>query len=274
MGMYLNFWNLKRKPFAQQIQTEMTVATDSYESCRLKLEYLIDDQKSFGLVLGDVGVGKTFLLQSFTTLRRHQMILLQLSVPPTTREELYQGLAREIEFPLHEFAAYNSEQQLQVIVQRLFEWAQEGLPVLIVIDDAHLQIQRDVLVGLQLILKHFSDRPNPVHFLLSGHYSLRETLSQVPELEDRIDVVAQMRTMNHMETGMYISRRLEIAGCSEEIFLPETISYIHELSNGSPRRVNRLCDLALLVAYAEESRTIAPEMITGVVEEVFYQRAA
>jgi general secretion pathway protein A len=272
--MYLKYWNLQKKPFSQQFVLDEPFMGDSYASCRLKLEYLIEDHKSLGILLGDVGVGKSYLLQSLMHERRHEVIAMSLMTPPESRADLYLGIAHEIEYPLHEFTKCTLDQQQQVIIQRLFEWTQEGQPVVILIDDAHLYANREVLLGLHLLLKNFSDTSLNVHFILAGHYALRESLKLVPELEDRVDVVAQLRCLGLAEVGAYIDHRLRNAGCKQQIFSEESVDYIFQVSQGSPRRINRLCDLALLVGCAEGCNILTPDLIAEVIEDVIHKRAA
>ena len=272
--MYLNFWDLNRSPFAQQFDLTSCYESEGYTACRLKLDYLLEERKNFAILTGDIGTGKSFLLHQFQQQKKQTHKLIQVKIPPYSTQGLLEGLARELEFPLMEFRGYTADQQLQVLIQRIEEWTNDLTPICMVFDDAHFLDQREVFVCLHLLLRQISALNSKFQIIMAGHGCLREQLSLVPELEDRIDVVANLPRYNINEIAEYVETKLSSAGCKETIFPRETIEFIEQASGGTARRINKLCDLGMLIAYAEESKIVYPDMLQEVAQEVYYRNVA
>jgi general secretion pathway protein A len=110
--------------------------------------------------------------------------------------------------------------------------------------------------------------------ILAGPPELAGMLKRMPQLDDRVSIPCVLTAMTDVETAGYIQHRLQAAGARKLIFSPAALRAIHELSNGLPRRINRLCDFALLVGFAEDLGTINAEHIEGVSAELNLARAA
>src|SRR5690606_24028384 len=93
-------------------------------------------------------------------------------------------------------------------------------------------------------------------------------LERMPELDERLGVKCLIRPFTLEESIAYVQHRLQVAGATRPIFDDRALMAIHRLSHGSPRRINRLCDLALLIGYAEERTTIGEVQIVAVAEEL------
>jgi general secretion pathway protein A len=90
----------------------------------------------------------------------------------------------------------------------------------------------------------------------------------MPALEARLGLKCLLRSFSLEETMSYVSHRMTAAGATHEIFTSEAMSLLHELTAGNPRRINRLCDLALLVGFAEEQVRINAHQIEAVSNEL------
>jgi general secretion pathway protein A len=101
-----------------------------------------------------------------------------------------------------------------------------------------------------------------------GQNELLNTVRRLGQLEERLAVKCLLRPLSSEETTAYVSCRLEAAGATRPIFSPLAMRPLFELSGGIPRRINRLCDLALLVGFADESTEISAEQVEAVAEEL------
>jgi type II secretory pathway predicted ATPase ExeA len=101
-----------------------------------------------------------------------------------------------------------------------------------------------------------------------GQPQLLPALERMPGLESRLGVKCLLRPLNLEETISYVTHRLNAAGASHEIFTPEALTMLYQLTDGNPRRINRLCDLALLIGYAEEQMRINAPHIEAVANEL------
>src|SRR5262249_36520228 len=111
-------------------------------------------------------------------------------------------------------------------------------------------------------------------FLFTGQTGLILAVRRFPALDERIAVTCILNRLTAAETKLYIDHRLTAAGAKRTIFDSSAIETIHQLTNGIPRRINRLCDLALLVGYGEELRTIQGDHIESIHEELLGHSAA
>jgi general secretion pathway protein A len=98
--------------------------------------------------------------------------------------------------------------------------------------------------------------------------NLVSAVGRLPGLEERISVKTLLRTLTPDETIQYIRHRLIMAGATRELFASDALEAIHYLSKGSPRQINRLGDLALLVGYADRSPQLTARQIEAVSEEL------
>jgi general secretion pathway protein A len=104
--------------------------------------------------------------------------------------------------------------------------------------------------------------------LLAGQPAVLPILDHMPELDERLAVKCLMRRLNLEETISYVQHRLQAAGAQRELFRTDALEAVHELALGVPRRINRLCDLALLIGFAEERDQLGHEQIESVAEEL------
>ena len=138
----------------------------------------------------------------------------------------------------------------------------------IVLDEAHLLDNGHTLEALRLLMNFQTDRQPGLTLLLAGEPGLLATLARMPHLEERLGVKCLLRPFNEEETAAYVSHRLRVAGAARPIFEPDALPAIFGLTHGIARRINRLCDLALLIGFAEERRTLNAEHVEAVCQEL------
>ncbi len=139
---------------------------------------------------------------------------------------------------------------------------------MIVIDEAQDLDESNTLETIRLLLNFEHDAVAAMTVLLVGQPSLLPVLDRMPQLDERLAVKCLLRRLSLEETIGYIQHRLEAAGAQREIFDALALEAIHHLTLGVPRRVNRLCDLALLIGFAEERSSIGREQIEAVSDEL------
>jgi general secretion pathway protein A len=138
----------------------------------------------------------------------------------------------------------------------------------VAIDEAHLLEDCGALETLRLLL-NFEQAGRPVLTLvLIGQMGLVSAVGRLPGLDERIAVKAILRGLAPEETAAYVRHRLEAAGATREIFTHDAIEALHYLSHGSPRQINRLADLALVVGYADRLPQLTAHQIEAVSEEL------
>jgi general secretion pathway protein A len=150
----------------------------------------------------------------------------------------------------------------------LAENTRRGHQAVIAIDEAHLVVESEALDTLRLLLNLEGPAKPALTLLLVGQPQLLPALERLPALEARLGVKCLLRPFNLEETVSYVCHRMTAAGATHEIFTSEALATLYRLTGGNPRRINRLCDLALLIGYAEEQVRINAHQIEAVSNEL------
>lgn len=271
--MYEAYWQLKNRPFEASVDARNYYPSEVHQGALLRLRYALENRLSAALVVGPSGLGKTLLVQQLAAqLPENCGPLVHLVFPQMPADQLLAYLAGELTgvFP---DGTPTLEQSVRRLQTTLLENARQGRHAVLVLDEAHLLRDLDSLEAVRLLLNFQLDGRPVVTLLLVGLSGLLSTLQRLPELEDRIDVKCLLPRFTPEQTMGYVSHRLQAAGAVRTIFIPAALEALHEASQGIPRRINRLADLALLVGYAEELSSLAPAQIESVAEELLARTA-
>jgi len=268
--MYESYWQLDRKPFENTSDTSFYYPGEAHQGALLKLRYAIENRRGLAVLSGVAGLGKTMLAQSLTQqLAEEFQPLVHLVFPQMPPDQLLAYLADELtgetgrrESPL------TIDQSVRRIQRSLAENVEAGRHAVAVIDEAHLLNETGALETIRLLVNFEHQQQTALTMLLVGQTSLLPALDRSPQLDSRVDVKCLMRPFSLEESISYINHRLEAASAQREIFTPEAMENIHYLTTGVPRRINRLCDLALLISFAEEHARIDADQIDAVSQEL------
>jgi general secretion pathway protein A len=159
-------------------------------------------------------------------------------------------------------------QNVERIERFLADNTKRGRHAVVVIDEAHLLTDRETLETIR-VLSNFETGGVPgMTLVLSAQVGLLPVLDRTPQLEQRLAVKCLLRPLTHKETAEYVDHRLREAGATRPLFDPDAIGTLWELTAGNPRKINRLCDLALLIGYAEQQQTIGPGQLEAISQEL------
>lgn len=157
---------------------------------------------------------------------------------------------------------------LRIIERSLEEHSRAGRHPVLVVDDAHLIDDSTTLQVLELLLNFQLPPRRRFSLILLGDRMLLSRLARLPRFDERLVVRAMLQSLSPDETSRYVQFRLEVAGVRRAIFDAEALAEIAELSDGIPRRINRIADLALLVGYADGRHQLTAEDVASVSEEL------
>lgn len=267
--MYQGYWGLDRTPFENSTDADHYYPSATHRAAFLKLRYALENHLGAAALVGGIGCGKsymTFVLQE--QLPDGYGPVIRLMFPQLGAAELLAYLAVELgaDESMLEHAGLDSV--LRQIEHHLRRLVARGRHPVIVIDDAHLIEDRHVLQALQLLLNYQQQPETDFTLILVGEYALLSRVQNLAPLSERIGVKCVLQPLTLEETRAYVEHRLDVAGSTRAIFDDAAFETIFELSNGYPRRINRLCDLALLVGFADQLEQIGPETIEAVSEEL------
>ena len=259
--MYQAHWGLHCRPFDSRPEAHFYFPSDSHQAALLKLHYAIETRRSVAVVCGDPGLGKTMLLDSvFSQLPDFVSPTVRVVYPAMPPDQLLRYIARQIAPQESSDTLGGIGQSIETIERILRHNASDGQHAVIAIDEAHLLDSHGSLEPLRLLLNlatELTEAEAAITLVLSGSPLLLSHLARHTALEDRIAVRCVLDRFGRDETVSYIRHRLQMAGCNKPLmFDDEAMGMIQELTLGTPRRINRLCDLALMVAYAQDRSQI------------------
>lgn len=265
--MYESHWQIAARPFDHSAESRFYYPGESQQGALLKLRYALENRRGAALLTGAAGLGKTLLAQTLTRqLGESLSPKVHLVFPQMPPGQLLAYLADQL--GAGGGPTLTIEQSLKRIESRLRENAKAGKHAVIVIDEAHLLDDSQALETVRLLLNLEHEARPLASYLLTGQTALLLAIERRPDLEERLAVKCLLRRFKPEETMGYIQHRLTAAGAKKTIFTDGALEAIHQETLGIPRRINRLCDLALLVGFAEELTSIGPDQIAAISEEL------
>jgi general secretion pathway protein A len=264
--MYETYWQLQQKPFENNADPRFYFPSESHQAALLKLRYAIENRRGGALLAGGSGSGKTLLANMLRTMLGEEFTpLVHLVFPQMSTGELMTYLADELDGGAGGDGLPGS---LRRIEQFLAKNTEQGRHAVLVVDECHLLEDGRTLEALRLLMNFEWQNQPGLTLLLAGQPAILPTLGRMPQLEERLGVKCLLRPFTQQETAQYVEHRLQVAGAERPIFEPDALPALHGLTLGIARRINRLCDLALLIGFAEERQTLDAAHLEAVCDEL------
>jgi len=265
--MYKNFFGLKESPFRVNPDPRYLYLTNEIEEALAGLMHGIKERQGFVTLIGEVGTGKTTLVNRLLDGLKQERIRTAFIFNSRV------NTTQLLEFVLAEFdiqcESRSKSQQLMRLNHWLLERHTAGETVALVIDEAQ-NLTYPVMEEIRLLTNLETSTDKLLQIVLSGQQELDEKLKlpQLRQLRQRISVRCTTSPLTNEQTHEYIAERLRIAGANgTPIFSPKAIDVIHKYAHGIPRVINLLCEHALTGAYVEEQRPIEPPLVEDVAKE-------
>ena len=266
--MYESFWNLTHKPFAYRVDVDDMYRSKSLQTAALRLRYCFDNNAGAALLLGASGAGKSSLVRLLKAEGTALRPFVHLAFPGFSSAELTRVIACEVT-SMDSVSGLNSDEVLVRLHQSLRNHAEAETHPVVVLDEAHL-MSNETLNEVVLPLLNLAEVDFGLQYsvVLVGQPALGAHIAKNAQLRERIAVTATMDGWSHNETADYIQSRLKSAGAKRSIFTDDAINAIVQISGGNPRRINRLCDMALLVGYSDQAEQIVGSDIQSLSGEI------
>jgi general secretion pathway protein A len=265
--MYKAFFGLRANPFNVNPDPRFLFVTRHIQEALACLVYGIQARKGFVLLTGEVGTGKTTLLNKLLDWLRGKHVATafifnsQLDVP-----QLFDYMLADFGIPCE------SRLKSQVLL-RLNHWLLErykaGETAALIIDEAQ-NLSPEVLEEIRLLTNLETSREKLLQVVLSGQTELEHKLNlpQLRQLRQRITLRCRTYPMTADETKAYVAQRLKIAGSNgNPIFTAEALEAVHKYAGGIPRVINLLCDHALISTFVDQQKQVKGETIETVAKE-------
>jgi general secretion pathway protein A len=270
--MYTHFFNLTRSPFSIAPDPRFLFMSERHREALAHLLYGIGGG-GFVLLTGEIGAGKTTVCRCFLEQIPENCNVGYIFNPKLTVIELLKSICDE--FRVNCLSDGREPVTIKGYVDALNAFlllAHAGDRHNILIIDEAQSLSAEVLEQLRLLTNLETNERKLLQIILIGQPELR-TILEKPELRQlaqRVIARYHLDSLSHGETARYVLHRLAVAGIMATAPLPRTLmKAIHRLTQGVPRRINLLCDRALLGAYAEGKPTVNRRILGKAAHEVF-----
>ncbi len=265
--MYKSFFGLKESPFRVNPDPRYLYLTGEIEEALAGLMYGIKTRKGFVTLIGEVGTGKTTLLNRLLDwLKLQQIRTAFIFNTRVNTTQLFEFVLADFDIACE---SRSKSQQLMRLNHWLLKRHDAGETVVLIIDEAQ-NLTYPVMEEIRLLTNLETSTDKLLQIVLSGQQELDEKLKlpQLRQLRQRISVRCKTSPLTKEQTHEYVAERLRIAGANgQPIFSVKAIDVIHKYAHGIPRVINLLCEHALTGAYVEEQRPIEPPLVEEVVRE-------
>jgi type II secretory pathway predicted ATPase ExeA len=265
--MYQAFFGLREDPFRVNPNPRYLFLTPSTQEALTSLAYGIRCRYGIIVMTGEVGTGKTTLLQALLDgLRQVRAATAYIFNPRLSVAGLIASVLTDFGIPCN---STEKHEQLALLNRWLLDRFHSGQLAVLVIDEAQ-HLSTDALEEIRLLTNLETSTEKLLQIVLSGQPELEEKLryTQLRQLRQRITIRCRTAALTSEEVGGYISKRLEVAGASgEPIFSQEAVEAIYGYSLGIPRVVNLLCQHSLIHAFADQTRPITAAHVSEVAQE-------
>jgi general secretion pathway protein A len=271
--MYTQYFNLKQPPFSIAPDPRYLFMSERHREALAHLLYGVGSGGGFVLLTGEIGAGKTTVCRCFMEQIPANCKLAYIFNPKLSVEELLLTICDEFGIVLAApgAGAVSVKSYVDAINGYLLESHAQGQNNVLVIDEAQ-NLSADVLEQLRLLTNLETSERKLLQIILIGQPELRAMLAR-PELEQlaqRVIARYHLGSLTESETASYVAHRLAVAGAGAASPFPRSLmGTIYRLTKGVPRRINLLCDRALLGAYVENSSVVTRAIVRKAAGEVF-----
>ena len=264
--MYLNHYNLKTRPFGISPDSSFLWLSEKHTEALATLRYGIMNNKGFLLVTGDVGTGKTILINRLIDELKIKVILASIPDPELDALDFFKILA--VEFNMN--AEFRSKGEFLIHFRNFLQKAYtKKFQVLLIIDEAQ-RLSHELLEQIRLLSNIELDDRKLINIFFVGQPEFNDILMEERNraVRQRIALRYNIDPLTQNETYQYIKHRLRIGGTTNGIFTPDAVDEIFSSTKGYPRLINIICDHALLSGYVSGIHEINRKVIKECAKEI------
>ena len=265
--MYLEPFKLKELPFRLSPDPQFLYLSKQHARAKAYMESTIWFTDGFVVITGEIGSGKTTLIESFLKEVPADVVVAQINQTQVTAMDFLQAVLAQ--FGFSPFKMRKAE-LIATLNNFLIEQYAAGRRVLLIVDEAQ-NLSMRVLEEIRLLSGVETTKEKVLRIILAGQPELNDKLD-APELEQltqRVRLRFHLQTLSESETRGYIQHRLDVAGAGDrELFAADTYPEIFRYCGGVPRLINTLCDTAMMAAFTADRDTVTRADIVSAVQEL------
>ncbi len=270
--MYEQYYGLQESPFQLTPDPRYFYFSASHQEAWSRLLLGLKLRRGFVVLSGEVGTGKTTILRSIIQTMDADTHTAFIFHTLLSARGLLQSICKE--FGIDHDGLQSRTDYIMRLQAFLRELSAQNSSAVLIIDEAH-NLKEEILEEIRLLSNIETAESKVLQIFLSGQPELLETLSrpEIRQLNQRISMRFTLRTLSLEETREYIKHRLKIAGLKMvgELFTPEAVKSVFLNSEGVPRRINIICENALVMGYVRGQKVITRDIVDDVTHDDVYQ---
>ena len=265
--MYLDSFKLKELPFRLSPDPAFLYLSTAHARAKSYMESTIWFTDGFVVITGEIGSGKTTLIETFLRELDKDVVVAQINQTQVSVIEFLQTLLAQ--FGFNPFRMKKAE-LLTTLNNFLIEQYATGRKVLLIVDEAQ-NLSLRVLEEIRMLSGIETTKEKVLRIILAGQPEMNEKLDapELVQLTQRVRLRFHLSALSQDDMQGFILHRLEVAGSEgREIFLPDTFDLLYKYTGGVPRLVNSLCDTAMLAAFNDDSDVVRRSHVQAAIDEL------
>ena len=257
--MYLDFYNLHLKPFQISTDPRFLWLGEKHQEALAVLKYGILDNKGFLLLTGDVGTGKTTLLNALTDSLGEDVLVAMVADPGLAKMDFFNFVVDSFGLNIR----FRSKGEFLIYLKNfLIDLNQQNKQALLIIDECQ-HLNQKLLEEVRLLSNIEKASTKLINIFFVGQSEFNNIILRPHNraIRQRITINYNISSLSEAETSEYIRFRLGVAGSEETIFTSAAIEEVYKFSNGYPRLINIICDQALLTGFVKEKRHVDEKIV-------------
>ncbi len=265
--MYLELFKLTELPFRLSPDPQFLYLSKQHARAKAYMESTIWFTDGFVVITGEIGAGKTTLIETFLRELQPNVVVAQINQTQLSPTAFLQTVL--VQFGFSPFQM-KKPQVLATLNDFLVEQHASGRRVLLIVDEAQ-NLSHRVLEEIRMLSGIETTKEKALRIILAGQPELNDKLNspELVQLAQRVRLRFHLTALTKTETNAYIDHRLEVAGSQgRRIFAEDTYPTIFRYTAGIPRLVNTLCDTAMMAAFGQDRDTVSSEDLDAAIREL------
>jgi len=265
--MYLHLFKLNELPFRLSPDPQFLYLSKHHARAKAYMESTIWFTDGFVVITGEIGSGKTTLIETFLRELEKDVVVCQVNQTQVSPIEFLQGVL--VQFGFEPFKMRKAE-VLSTLNNFLIEQYANSRKVLLIVDEAQ-NLSNKVLEEIRMLSGVETTKDKVLRIILAGQPELNDKLNspELIQLAQRVRLRFHLTPLTRADTRAYIQHRLEVSGSQgRQIFDEDTFPLIYRYTGGTPRLINTLCDTAMMSAFGLDQDTVRLEHVNAAIEEL------
>jgi general secretion pathway protein A len=265
--MYLELFKLHELPFRLSPDPQFLYLSKQHARAKAYMESTIWFTDGFVVITGEIGAGKTTLIETFLRELQSDVVVAQINQTQLSPTAFLQSVL--VQFGIKPFEMKKAE-VLATLNEFLLEQYSAGRKVLLIVDEAQ-NLSHRVLEEIRMLSGIETTKDKALRIILAGQPELNDKLNsdELVQLTQRVRLRFHLAALTKVEMSAYIDHRLEVAGShGRRIFGEETYATIYRYTGGVPRLVNTLCDTSMMAAFGRDSDVVTGADVEAAIHEL------